>query len=78
MVHSHSAPPEVVDALYAAIWSNPPRDCKRVRSPVLAIYTDHLAESPEHQGRRRGANSFCVMRRTIGCHSGEVEGTAAT
>lgn len=35
-------PKELMDALYAALWTNKRREYTRVRCPALAIYADHL------------------------------------
>lgn len=35
-------PADTLDALYAALWGNPPRDYADVQCPVLAIYASYL------------------------------------
>jgi pimeloyl-ACP methyl ester carboxylesterase len=50
-------PKELVDMLYAAFWSNGNRDYTRIRSPVLAIYSEHLYDLQVADGDRRVALS---------------------
>jgi pimeloyl-ACP methyl ester carboxylesterase len=47
------APKALVDALYAALWTNEPRDYARVRCPVLAIYAEHYYDVGAMAGERR-------------------------
>jgi pimeloyl-ACP methyl ester carboxylesterase len=46
-------PETVVQALYAALWTNAPRDYTRIRCPALAIYPEHLYDTSGSDIRRR-------------------------
>jgi sulfatase modifying factor 1 len=48
-------PKTVVDALYAALWANPPRDYARLHAPTLAIYAEHLVDIEGTDPERRKA-----------------------
>lgn len=52
-------PQEVMSALFSALWTNPPRDYRRVRAPALAIFAAsmmdlHVADAE----RRRQASAW--------------------
>jgi pimeloyl-ACP methyl ester carboxylesterase len=46
-------PKEVMDALISALWTNPPRDYVRVKSPALAIYAQSMIDPDIADARRR-------------------------
>jgi pimeloyl-ACP methyl ester carboxylesterase len=44
---------DVMDALVAALWTNPPRDYARISSPVLAIYAESMIDLQVADSERR-------------------------
>lgn len=46
-------PRPVVDALYTALFTNPPRDYRHVHCPALAIYSEHLYDLAIRDASRR-------------------------
>jgi pimeloyl-ACP methyl ester carboxylesterase len=46
-------PKDVMDALISALWTNPPRDYARVKSPALAIYAQSMIDPNMVDARRR-------------------------
>lgn len=46
-------PKDVMSALIASSWTNPPRDYRRVRSPALAIYAESMFDLHVEDAKRR-------------------------
>jgi pimeloyl-ACP methyl ester carboxylesterase len=46
-------PEDVITALTAALWTNPPRDYRRVRSPALAIFAESMIDLHDADTKRR-------------------------
>ncbi len=55
-------PQAVMSALFAALWTNPPRDYRRVRAPALAIFAASMLDLHIADGERRQQASAWEQR----------------